>query len=71
MDGERCETCKFWRRNGTAAGGPPTNEGQCRRNPPVVEQPIDDECPMWNNWPLTTTMAWCGEFKPRAEGGGA
>lgn len=37
-DGERCETCRFWKE---WAGDPDDDYGDCRRHPPVRDQAAD------------------------------
>lgn len=51
---ERCETCRFWLRDGR-------EHGFCLRYPPVVYGPGHQERPM------TSSQVWCGEYERAAK----
>ncbi len=69
MEGERCETCRFW----TAAQGSPAGLyprlGECRRGLRHVNLPasLDDESAGYFGWvwPDHDAGDWCGEYQPR------
>ena len=73
MSGERCETCRFWRKWPTrkdADGEVPV--GTCRRFPPVIvaneeiqPAPDDDIRLSSTMYPATYGDDWCGEFQPK------
>lgn len=62
--GKRCETCRFWERDGE------TGLGECHRNPPVAIPLM--LLPGGENyehalaaWPELTATDWCGEWKQK------
>jgi hypothetical protein len=72
MDGQKCETCRFWEFcqgvSDESDGGP---AGYCRRFPPVWIGPgnegEDDHpalCDLNYGHPTTYAEAWCGEYQP-------
>jgi hypothetical protein len=80
MDGERCETCKFWQQSEDGTGD---RKGWCRRYPPTVNHAypiihgivgvqIKDRDPTgsaymegYAQFPMIDAEDWCGEFRPR------
>ena len=53
MTDERCETCRFWKRDEHAV-----KAGRCRRFPPFTR---------WDRewlFPFMAAGDWCGEYKP-------
>lgn len=51
-DQDRCENCKFYSGK--------YDDGQCRKNAPVVNQYTDYPGPIW---PRVCETHWCGDFK--------
>lgn len=49
-----CEKCRFWER------GYEPQKGNCRRRSPVL-------CEGMNQWPVTESHDWCGEFEMRED----
>ena len=54
-----CETCQFWKYSKTheLAGA----IGTCRINPPIYDTGLG----AWNNWPRTTSLAWCAKWEQK------
>src|SRR5262249_6883706 len=60
---ERCDACRFWVPQPTAAGdGPDARVGSCRRNPPPDPPKSGSEV---SDWPRTARDQWCGEWKAK------
>lgn len=55
----KCCRCMYW----VADIIKEDAEGQCRRYPPQVVPPYDDDCLPWERWPDTVGNEFCGEFK--------
>lgn len=59
MSDERCETCRFWKRDEMF---PESTYGECRRYPPTGNINLSE-----SSWfPLTVNEDWCGEWQARA-----
>jgi hypothetical protein len=76
----RCDQCRFWELLPEAhqelSSGPDEDGGQCRRFPPVLNQPylqtqkrLAEESLLFTGWsfPVTQGIDWCGEFKPKED----
>ena len=62
----KCENCVYWEDDLNTGG----MAGRCHRFPPQIVKVISDETTEIEHlFPQTTCDAWCGEFKPREEGG--
>lgn len=64
---EKCETCRFWHLVELCA----LPEGECRRNPPMMQGQIAPhgnmmfQCPADAIWPRCNRVDWCGEYQPK------
>lgn len=57
MEGQRCETCRFYARYDEESA-PHVYSGECVRYPPSV--PDDGD----NLFPQVLSKTWCGEYQP-------
>lgn len=59
-----CKQCKYWK-DPRSMSSYESEQGECHRNPPVVNGGGSDafhDCCWWT-WPLTLSSDWCGEFQ--------
>ena len=62
-DGERCETCRFWRQDTDGRESP---EGWCLRHAPRPSLVLKlGVAPVYAEWPVTFEDDQCGEYQPR------
>lgn len=59
-NGESCEQCRFWARQGKKFAG------ECRRYPPhYAEGSLGRPLELKRVYPMVPPTDWCGEFRPR------
>jgi hypothetical protein len=57
-----CENCVFWWNRRLETGDYEGAEGDCRRNPPVIQLAMNEK---YGVWPGTLHIDWCGEHTPK------
>ena len=62
-EGERCETCRFWRSWGDS--GDAEKSGECHRHAPRPYPQGHSQLTDMTEWPNTGTTDWCGEYQPK------
>ena len=53
-----CCSCRYWDRREPEGDNDPCLVGHCRRDPPVVVDPIQPGA-----WPITSDDDWCGAWE--------